>query len=200
MSIFQQDADIKNGKKGIYGNPVMQEYSFTPKCTITDCSPPLEWKIRCAVRSGPDQKEKRRLGELTGGYLYSDPKLGNGHSTEAPALSSQDESRFDIRQHGEALTRQLTRVLNKLQSVPFQINGLFQRKLHEDWDDFQKYGLVMPKILNSKKSTRLSGPWMRIRSFVFTSICPRSQPELWEKDKSKQGIVGFGLIVWNLDE
>lgn len=64
-------------------------------------------------------------------------------------LSSHDDSKFDIRLHGDAETRQLTKVLNKLQGVPFLINGLFLEKLKEDWDQLQKYGLVLPKILDS---------------------------------------------------
>jgi hypothetical protein len=156
VCIYQADVDIKMGEKDRYlQKPSYVRCLFDIKLlplnvTLPMVHPPLEWKIRRPKRSDPDQADQKiRLGDLTGGYLYSDPKLGDGHSKGASALSTHDETKFDIHLHGDAETRQLTRVLNKLQGVPFQINGLFLDKLRDDWDHLQKFGLVMPKILDS---------------------------------------------------
>jgi len=153
VSIYQSDVVIKTADGYImqpsYARALFDIKLLPLNATLPMVHPPLEWKNRTPVRPGRGQADQRRLGDLTGGYLYSDPKMGHGHSKEARALSSHDETNFDIHLHGAAQTRQLTSVLNKLQAIPFQINRLFLRKLREDWDQFLKYGHVLPKILDS---------------------------------------------------
>lgn len=158
VCIYQADADIQKGdKEGYILKPSYVRALFDIKLlplnvTLPMVCPPIEWKIRRPIGSNPDQadqKQKTRQGELTGGYLYSVSKFGVGPSKGASLLSTRDESKFDIILHGDDETRQLTRVLNKLQGVPCRVNGLFLRKIREDWDQLQKYGLVMPKILDS---------------------------------------------------
>lgn len=153
VAIYQADVDIKKGKKERYLQlPSYVSCLFDIKLlplhiTLPMVHPPLEWKIRGAKRKNPD--DKIRLRDLTGGYLYSDPKLGGFYSKTASALSTHDESKFQILLHGYDHTRKLTRVLNKLQGTPFIINKPFLIKLENEWDDLQKYGLVLPKILAS---------------------------------------------------
>ena len=151
MSIYQSDVVIKT-TDGYVMKPsyvrAMFDIKLLPLNVILPMvHPPFEIKDRSPVRAGPDdKKEKRRLASLTGGYLYSDPKIG---SKEAPGMCSHNKTNFDIRLQGDAQTRQLTSVLNKLQAVPFQINRIFLQKINDEWDQFQKFGLVLPKILSS---------------------------------------------------
>ena len=209
ISIYQSDVDIKTGEgyilKPSYARALFDIKLLPLNVTLPMVHPPLDWEIRRPVRSGPDQadqKDQRRLGDLTGGYLYSDPKLGGGHSREAPALSSHDETKFYIRLQGDPQTRQLTRVLNKLQGVPFQINGLFLQKLHEDWDQLQKYGLVMPKILDSinrkEGLRRLNTHYMKdddiLENFTFRELSKVLIKTLWRLTTSNMSFYLRKLI------
>lgn len=151
VSIYQSDVDIKTStgyiQKPSYATCLFDIKLLPLNVTLPMVYPPLEWKNRTAKGSGPDHKI--RLGQLTGGYLYSDPKLGSEASRRASPLSSHDESKFDMRIHGDTQLRKVTSVVNKLQGVPYEINTSFLERLIDDWDHFVKYGLVMPKILCS---------------------------------------------------
>lgn len=156
VAIKPTQKDVKMGKKDRY----LKQTRYV-KClfdikelplhvNLPMVCPPLEWRNRGHQRREVlDNIRTRRLRDLTGGYLSADPDSGSIYSSYLSLLSSHDVNNFDIHLVDEDQTQKLCSVMNKLQGQPFEINKIFLHFRNDNWDELQRYGLVMPRILAS---------------------------------------------------
>ena len=108
------------------------------KLNLPMVCPPLDWKSAL-----PDGGDPKHISDLVGGYLSAP----SGEIYDRYRLfTSGDISNFYIKLSN---SKELCKIINKLQRQPFRINTDFLKYLKSNYQDLVDNGLLMPSFLSS---------------------------------------------------